>query len=964
MVCPKCGTENEPDARACASCGEPLGVPAEERLTGAETLADLGLPDAAATRYRIIAERGRGGMGIVYHARDTQLDVDVALKILPRELASSRRAKESLLSEARKAAKLRSHPNIVTLFDVCVEGEQPYLTMEYVEGPNLATVLDTKGPVPPGDVIRYAKGIASALECAHKNGVIHRDIKPANIMLDADGNAKVTDFGIARSVKDSYTKLTSAAPTSGTLMYMAPEQLRGQPCSPASDIYSLGCTLYELATGGPPFASGDITYLHINEPPRPPQEARPGVPKPLSDLILRCLAKKPEDRYESASALLDDLERVATGKSIAAPQAAAPNPKKARLKVGVGLAAVLLCALVIWALVPGHKQPTDPRPSVSTTPAGNEGAANTQALRDLAGVDKAQAKAKAERDLAFHASAQGLASDLWQRAEELSSLAVSLDSKGDYAGAAGAWTKAAAEYEAARGHAADVARGQAAKAAYDKAVASAAQLTAERKYGPAMDALKTVTNSWPSTEWGKKADVEMGRIRNDAYAEYKKLSDRADALAQNKDFAGARQLYALALGFGVPQVSQAVERQLAGIRQKEEAQQKVSTPGRADAPEPTLEELIQRVTDCEKKLADAGKIYTAESTQVRTARADLQKSFEELLPRVEELKKRYEKMSRDMLPNHPKMQALAADIRAGMTTISGAARKLGPTFVDEAKKHLGAIEPEVYDKWPFDSVEAKRRQKETAEALGLPVEKTIDLGNGVKLELVLIPAGKFMMGRPNGEDGGSDEQPQHKVRITRPFYIGKYELTQEQWERVMGNNPSNFKGAKNPVETVSWDDCQQFIGKLNRMGLRPGGASATEGTFSLPTESEWEYACRAGSTTKYCFGDGESDLGDYAWYSSNSSGKTRPVGEKKPNAFGLYDMHGNVWEWCVDWYGEYKAGAQDDPTGAATGQFRVVRGGSWFYSPGTLRSAIRSSYTPGYRRYVIGVRVVLSASGP
>ncbi len=170
-------------------------------------------------------------------------------------------------------------------------------------------------------------------------------------------------------------------------------------------------------------------------------------------------------------------------------------------------------------------------------------------------------------------------------------------------------------------------------------------------------------------------------------------------------------------------------------------------------------------------------------------------------------------------------------------------------------------------------------------------EISVELGGGVKMEMVLIPAGEFLMGSPESDkDASTDEKPQHRVRITRPFYLGKYLVTQEQWIAVMGSNPSLFKGIKNPVEMVSWDDCQQFLAKLNAKS-GPGG-----GRFQLPNEAQWEYACRAGSTTRYCFGDDASGLRDYAWYSANSRDTTHPVGEKKPNAWGLYDMHGNVCE--------------------------------------------------------------------
>jgi formylglycine-generating enzyme required for sulfatase activity len=227
-----------------------------------------------------------------------------------------------------------------------------------------------------------------------------------------------------------------------------------------------------------------------------------------------------------------------------------------------------------------------------------------------------------------------------------------------------------------------------------------------------------------------------------------------------------------------------------------------------------------------------------------------------------------------------------------------------------------------------------------------PKQLRVDLGGGATLEMVLIPAGSFSM-------GAAFAGPVHKVNITKPFYLGKYLLTQEQWEAVMGGNPSYFNGPKNPVEEVSWDDLQEFLGKLN------GKFGAGAAKFQLPTEAQWEYACRAGSTTMYCHGDEESRLGEYAWYNANSGGRTHPVGEKKPNAWGLYDMHGNVWEWCADWYdGRYYAhGPADDPTGPAAGSVRVFRGGGWCDPARYCRSADRGYDVPGFRLDRLGFRV-------
>jgi len=236
----------------------------------------------------------------------------------------------------------------------------------------------------------------------------------------------------------------------------------------------------------------------------------------------------------------------------------------------------------------------------------------------------------------------------------------------------------------------------------------------------------------------------------------------------------------------------------------------------------------------------------------------------------------------------------------------------------------------------------------------LPEKMSITLGGGVKMDFVLIHAGSFMMG---SEKGDSDEKPVHEVTITKPFYMGIYEVTQAQWKAVMGDNPSNFKGDDLPVEPGPWEDCQRFVEKVK--------AKAGAGlTCRLPTEAEWEYACRAGSKTQYCFGEEEGVLDEYAWYFSNSDFKTHPVGQKKPNAWGLYDMYGNVGEWCSDWYGEYTASAATGPTGPSSGDDRVLRGGSWACNATACRSAARGRGVRSTRsnEHGRGFRVVLAVS--
>jgi formylglycine-generating enzyme required for sulfatase activity len=261
-----------------------------------------------------------------------------------------------------------------------------------------------------------------------------------------------------------------------------------------------------------------------------------------------------------------------------------------------------------------------------------------------------------------------------------------------------------------------------------------------------------------------------------------------------------------------------------------------------------------------------------------------------------------------------------------------------------------------------DGIAPVRKAMDSAaptESLSLPAELAIDIGGGVKMEFVLIPAGWFLM----GSEKGGDEKPVHKVTFFHPFYMGRYMVTQEQWEQVMGSNPSAYKSAKNPVENVGWEDCRQFMVKLQQKV--PGRL------FALPSEAQWEYACRAGGSGDYCYGDGDELLKDFAWYGGNSGGHPHPVGGKKPNAWGLYDMHGNLWEFCAEFYHTDYQGAPADGSAWSEGgiTFKVMRGGGFNNIPDYLRSSRRYYLDhplsgSGSGDKSVGVRCVMSAPGP
>ena len=248
---------------------------------------------------------------------------------------------------------------------------------------------------------------------------------------------------------------------------------------------------------------------------------------------------------------------------------------------------------------------------------------------------------------------------------------------------------------------------------------------------------------------------------------------------------------------------------------------------------------------------------------------------------------------------------------------------------------------------------------EPAKPVEVQVTKEKTIENSIGMKFVPIPAGTFTMGSPAAEKDRYDDETQHQVTLTKSFYMGRTEVTQGQWKKVMGTEPWKGQdyvqeGDDYPAVYISWDDAVEFCKKLSAMENR---------VYRLPTEAEWEYACRGGTKTAFSFGDDEADLSKYAWFDGNAyyvdEKYAHQVGQKLPNAFGLHDMHGNVWEWCSDWYSEYPSGPLTDPQGPNTGSSRVLRGGSWNDEPGIVRCADRGFNSPGGRNSYDGFRLLL-----
>jgi formylglycine-generating enzyme required for sulfatase activity len=270
---------------------------------------------------------------------------------------------------------------------------------------------------------------------------------------------------------------------------------------------------------------------------------------------------------------------------------------------------------------------------------------------------------------------------------------------------------------------------------------------------------------------------------------------------------------------------------------------------------------------------------------------------------------------------------------------------IGQHEVKVVKGNLG-IEPQTVtiaegktENLNLTLVEVKPKNKDFVETV-----------KGLNMKLIFVEGGTFQMGATSeqGSDAESDEKPVHSVTLDS-YYIAETEVTQAQWRAIMGTNPSNFSGDNRPVEKVSWDDAQEFCRKLSQL---------TGKTYTLPTEAQWEYAARGGKKSKGYKYSGRNSINDVAWYNDNSRSMTHSVKQKQPNELGLYDMSGNVWEWCSDWYGDYSSSNQTNPTGPSSGSFRVLRGGSWYDNAGYCRVSSRVSNDPSSRYDIMGFRLV------
>jgi len=371
--CPECQTENHDSSLFCSGCGTKLEAAGEFSLLQTETLRaplqELKTGSIFADRYEVIEELGKGGMGTVYKVFDAKVKEKVALKLIRPDVASDRETLERFSSELRLARQI-SHRNICRMYDLGESNGAHYITMEYVHGEDLKSMIRMSRTMSVGAILGIGKQICDGLAEAHGLAIVHRDLKPQNIMIDKGGNAKIMDFGIARSVKEK--GLTGPNVLIGTPQYMSPEQAEAKEVDRRSDIYSLGIILYEMATGRVPF-DGDtalsIAMKQKGEAPRNPKQLNPGLSDDLCGVILRCLEKDREKRYQYAAELRSDLEKIEQGiptsermapgkKSLTSREITVKFSLKKLIWPGLAVVALAILAVFIWRVALSRKVPT------------------------------------------------------------------------------------------------------------------------------------------------------------------------------------------------------------------------------------------------------------------------------------------------------------------------------------------------------------------------------------------------------------------------------------------------------------------------------------------------------------------------------------------------------------------------------------------------------------------------------
>ncbi len=857
-------------------------------------------------RYRVVRLLGRGGMGQVYLARHELQKSEYALKILPAEFAARPGFVDRFRTELQTMARLH-HPRLVQIHYSDVEDGRYYLAMDYVsadstgEPYDLDEALAVEGRLAPETARRLALELCEGLAYAHGQGVVHRDLKPANVLLTSreldSAHVKICDFGLAHVAGEEALRTLVARSVERSLSlgdqdtYV--EKRRSERSSTGALLGTYGYMSPEQEEGRPVDARSDLYSLGVM------------LYRMLTGTRLRGRAKAASQVVPGLDPAWDAIidrcleaepaARFASAAELAAALTALgarPFPRLRTTGYVAALAAALavLAAVGVWFAARGGRVET-PQAALSAAArrAADERAAQEVEARRVATERAAaeEARRAADKRAAQEAEARRIATER-AAAEEARRVADE---------------RAAQEAEARR-------------IATERAAAEEARRVADERAAQEAEARRVATERAAAEEAQRAAaEQEAREALRLARASFGEILASMDAellaLHGGATWQEVVRLRAVGDAGGTPpeEACRAYQQAKAGLY---EAQR------------------VARQAQAKETARLASERYAAEEqVRDRAARAAFEAWRLRAQAQLAVLEREGQKARGDAARG---LLADSAALAAGAEGLEVA--RLGGGEAEEFRALLRAVRERT------SQIHVEPVAGDTA---------TVTLDNGVAFELVWCPSGCYNRGSPSGERGRIKNEQQHRVTLTHGFWLGKTEVTQRQWEAVMGSNPSHFPGAELPVDTVSWKDCEAFIARLN---VRMADGVSAAGPFRLPTEAEWEYACRAGTSAAFA-----GELERAGWYQGNSGRMTHPVAQKQANAWGLFDLHGNVWEWCQDRYGDYQPNSVTDPQGPVSGAYRVLRGGSWNADADVCRAAYRNWYAPGNRNNCLGLRL-------
>ncbi len=972
--------------------------PAETTLqfTLSETETPLGQPSRIRYMgdYELLAEIAHGGMGVVYKARQVSLNRVVAVKmILAGQLAT--KADHDRFHAEAQAAALLDHPNIVPVFEVGEHEGQHYFSMGYVDGQSLSARL-AEGPLPPKDATELVAVVAEAVEYAHRLGVIHRDIKPSNILIDCNGRPRVTDFGLAKRVGSD---LTMTGQVLGTPSYMPPEQAAGQinAVGPAADVYALGATLYAALTGRPPFqAATPLETLKqvIEREPVPLRQLNAAVPRDLETIVLKCLEKSVPRRYATAQAVADELRRYLEGRPIVARpvgrwERAWRWCRRQPVVAGLTAAAVLLMVLVAVASTVGYVSTSRAlrrvedaqreralaqvdalrRAEISQVPYLIEGLKPFRAeiepqLRQSLQQPDLDEKERLRLSLAMVAEDAGKVPYLYDRLliAEPAELLVIRDALLPYRD-----ELVARLWRAAGDSAADK----------DRRFRAACALAA---YAPDDQRWKKVGVEVPAKLITENSLV-LGKWIDDLRPVSAFLAAPLADIIQDETINETRRITACevvaAFAADDPGQFQELEKRLA-----------MPMPGTAnDEQKIRLAKQQANVAAALLRMNQYGKMREVlKQKEDPSARSYL---IHRLRPWEIDPKVIWKRLETEKDVSIRRALALGlGEMDPGQLAPAereSVISQLVQWYRNDPDPGMHGATEWLLRHWNQEArIAAVTKELPTGKVVGNRLWYTT--GQGQTMVVVPGPV-EFLMGSPPAESQRSADEKLHLTRIGRTFAVAAKAVTFEQFLRFRksfncdrqyaptGDCPSNFVIWYEAAEYCNWLSEQEklppnewcyernFDGKFAAgMKLAPNHLKRTG--YRLPTEAEWEYACRARTATRWYCGQSEELLAMYGWYSKNSSCRTWPVGSLKPNEFGLFDMHGNLWAWCHDSPRSYDSGqsgkaAEDsnDSSVITDASDVVFRGGGFGNLPRNLRSADRRGSRPRFRNNDVGFRV-------